>query len=48
MTDLANEVHDDITLVVANEEPVILNIEEELARMTECDYCGHFPCGCGG
>ncbi len=49
VTDIANEVRDDATAVVAaNDEPVILNIEEESARINGCDFCGHYPCGCGG
>lgn len=49
MNDFADEVRDDGTLMfVSNDEPVILNIEEELAQVQTCDYCGHYPCGCGG
>jgi hypothetical protein len=49
VTDIADEVRDDGTfVVVANDEPVILNLEEESAKMNGCDYCGHYPCGCGG
>ena len=49
VTDIADEVRDDaIAVVAANDEPVILNIEEESARINGCEFCGHYPCGCGG
>ena len=49
MKDLADELREDPTLVIrADEEPVILNPKEEAPTMQECEYCGHYPCGCGG
>jgi len=29
--------------VAAEEKPA-----EEMAMIRECEYCGHYPCGCGG
>lgn len=38
----------DLTVVDEQPEPMVLDFEEEYARLRLCDYCGHFPCGCGG
>ena len=49
MNDLAAEVKQDPALaLIADLQPVIVNPEKETARMQECEYCGHAPCGCGG
>lgn len=49
MNDTSNEVRDTATGVFAtNDEPVILNLQEESAELKACEYCGHYPCGCGG
>lgn len=49
MKDLADEAKDDFALVMlADAEPVMCNPEEEAAGIETCEYCGHYPCGCGG
>ncbi|HUT88252.1 MAG TPA: hypothetical protein VMY37_02035 [Thermoguttaceae bacterium] len=49
MNDLAAEAKQDPALaLIADDQPVIINPEAETARMHECEYCGHAPCGCGG
>jgi hypothetical protein len=49
--DSADETKEDHRLVIVTcESPVILNFnaEEKAAHVKVCEYCGHFPCGCGG
>ena len=55
--DFADETKDGLcTVIVACEEPIVLNPEEparlhtkeEAFHTQECEYCGHAPCGCGG
>ena len=49
MIDFPNEASEDISsLTMPDYEPLTQDAEEEPARTQECDYCGHFPCGCGG
>lgn len=49
MNHIADQAQDELELAVLDEqEPVILDFEEESARLRICEYCGHFPCGCGG
>ena len=49
MTDLADETNEDLTsLIVADDEPVVLCPKREAAAIEECEHCGHAPCGCGG
>jgi hypothetical protein len=53
--DLADEAKEDLALVTtADGQPVILVREregltsEDEPEMQVCEYCGHYPCGCGG
>ena len=48
--DLADEAkQEDVALaIIADDDPVTLNAEEETAKVQECPHCGHYPCGCGG
>lgn len=49
MNHVAEQTQDDLEVVILDEqEPVILDFEEEAARLQVCEYCGHLPCGCGG
>jgi hypothetical protein len=49
MEDLADDAKQDLTaVIVTDEKPAILNPEDDAARTQECEYCGHYPCGCGG
>ncbi len=49
MNDLADEAKQDLAVaIIADDQPLILNPEEEKAEMKVCEYCGHCPCGCGG
>jgi hypothetical protein len=49
MKDLAEEVKDDLTVVVVPQsDPADLDLREERVRIEVCEYCGHCPCGCGG
>ena len=46
---LAYETEEDLRPeIVTCEKPVIFVSEAEAARVQECEYCGHSPCGCGG
>ena len=47
--DLADEAKEDVALaIIGDDQPVTLDSQEEAARMQECEYCGHYPRGCGG
>jgi hypothetical protein len=49
VTDLADETNEQLaSLVVTDDEPVVLSPNKEAAAIEECEYCGHAPCGCGG
>ena len=49
VNDLADETKEDLTLAIMDDDrPLVFNPEEEAARTQECEYCGHYPCGCGG
>jgi hypothetical protein len=47
--DVAHETTRELALVAAADDgPAVLNPREETATARECEYCGHYPCGCGG
>ena len=47
--DLAVEPKEDASpLIMVDEKPAIFSPEEEAAKIEDCQYCGHYPCGCGG
>ncbi len=49
MKDLADEAKDDLTVVVVpDSKPASLDPKEEAVIIEACEYCGHYPCGCGG
>ena len=53
MTDPTDEAMGDLTLAtvadeMADDKSAILDLEEEAATMRRCEYCGCYPCGCGG
>jgi len=57
MLDLVDEVMGDLALATmadktadetADDTPAILGLKEEAATMRRCEYCGCYPCGCGG
>lgn len=49
MKDVADETtHDAPPVLEADPVPVILHPDDEPTDTQECEYCGHFPCGCGG
>ena len=49
MTDVADEASHDLALVITpDDEPVVVHPDEEAVSMRECEYCGHYPCACGG
>ncbi len=53
MSDLADEAMGDLASVTpvdetAGDPPVILDFQKEAATMQGCEYCGWYPCGCGG
>jgi hypothetical protein len=47
--DLADEPKQDHALaLMGDDEPLVVDLDEDAAPVEECEYCGHFPCGCGG
>ena len=47
--DVANDAKQDLAaVIVTDDQPVIPIPEEDAAGTQECEYCGHYPCGCGG
>lgn len=49
MSDVADEACQDLaSLITADDQPIVVNPDEEAAQMQECEYCGHLPCACGG
>lgn len=49
MTDLVDDTRETPTTTLeAIALPEVFDPEEETTDVEECQYCGHFPCGCGG
>ena len=50
MTDVADEVTQDLASMITadDQQPVVVNPDEEAVGVPECEYCGHCPCACGG
>jgi hypothetical protein len=49
MTDVADEATQDLASVItADDQPVVVSPNEEAVSVQECEYCGHYPCACGG